>query len=171
MLINEIREQIKQKSISEALLIIETSKLSLDEKYQLMKELYRVRCVEFDSNYRISGMTFNEWVRDDIDDWVGCFWPGSVQCNELENYIYDDFLKNYKTCSFDMFANDYNRIINHSFSYNISKLLFEQILVYPKIIKSFNDITKDEIWNSLQWLLYLEKIKPNDSLIEYKGDK
>ena len=171
MLINQIRGQIKQKPINEALPIIETSKLSLDEKYQLMKELYNVRCVEFDTNYRITNMTFDEWVHNNIDDNVSCFWPGDIQCEELEKYIYDDFIKNYKTCSFDMFADDYNRIKGYAFKYYINKLLFEQMLVYPKIIKEFNNITKNEIWNSLQWLIYLEKIKPNESLVEYEGDR
>lgn len=171
MLINEIREQIKQKPISEALPIIDASELSLDEKYQLLRELYRVRCVEFDTNYRITGMTFDEWVRDDLDEWVGCFWPSHMQCEELEKYIYDDFLNNYKHCNIDMFADDYNRVKGYTFKYMINKLLFEQILVHPKIIKEFNNITKREIWNSLQWLIYLEKIKPEESLIEYEGEK
>lgn len=171
VLINEIREQVKQKSIGEGLPIIENSKLSLEEKYQLMRELYRVRCVEFDTNYRISGMTFDEWVHNDIDDWVSCFWPGDVQCDELEKFIYDDFLTNYKHCNIDMFADDYCRIKGYTFKYFISKLIFEQILVHPKIIKDFNEITKREIWFALQWLIYLDKINSDDSLVKYKGEK
>lgn len=168
MLINELREQIKQKQISEALPIIENSKLPINEKYQILKELYRIRCIEFDSNFRKTGMTFEEWVREDLDAWVGCFWPGNKQCEDLEEYIYVDFLSNYKKCSFDMFGDDYHKIKTHSFAYDISRLLFEQILVYPKIIKSFNDINEDEIWNAFQWLLYLNKINNEDSLINYK---
>lgn len=171
MLINQIREQVKQKSISEALPIIENSKLSLKEKYQLLRELYRVRCVEFDTNYRITSITFDEWVHSDVDDMVGCFWPGDIQCEELEKYIYDDFLLNYKYTKLDLFEEDYYKISYKLFKYPISELLLEQMLVYPKIVKSFNNITKDEIWNSLQWLIYLEKIKPEESLIEYKGEK
>ena len=170
MSINEIRDQIKQKPINEALPIIDNSELTVEQKYRLMIELYRIRCIEFDSNFRKNGMTFDEWVRDDIDDWVGCFWPGNIQCDELEKYIYDDFLNNYKHCDINLFAEDYAKIKNHNFKYPISKLLFEQMLTHLSIISDFNNITKNEIWNSLQWLIYLNKLNSEQSLIEYKGD-
>lgn len=113
---------------------------------------------------------FDNWAKDNIEEYVECFWPGRIQCEELEKYIYDDFLTNYKQTKIDLFKEDYNKIISSSFKYPITKLLFQQILVYPKIVKSFNNVTKNEIWNSLQWLIQLNKIKPEDSLISYKGD-
>ena len=170
-LMNDVRNKIKNQPLKDAIPIIEDSILSIEEKYQLLREIYRVKCVEFDKNYRISGMTFEEWTSNDIDDWVGCFWPSNEQCDELEKYIYNDFLDNYRNCNIDIFSNDYFKIKSHTFKYNVTKLLFEQILVYPKIIKSFNNITKDDIWNSLQWLIYLKKIKPEDSLIAYNEVK
>lgn len=169
--INELRTQIKDKSINEALPIIDTSGLLPNEKYQLLKELYNVRCVEFDTNYRISGLTFEEWTQNDKDELVSCLWPSHKQCDELEKYIYNDFLLSYKFTTIDLFADNYNKIRFYNFKYDISLLLFEQMLAYPKIIKDFNNITKDEIWNALQWLIYLEKINPEESLILYKGDK
>ncbi len=165
-MINKIREQIKLKSVRDAIYVIDDSELSLEEKYQLLKEFYKTRCVEFDINYRKNGMTFEEWITYDIDDWVGCFWPGAIQCDELEKYIYKDFLSHYKESTINLFNPPFKKVISGTFEYEICYLILEQILSHPVYIKGFDNLNENDIWFAIQWFLYTKKLETDDSLIE-----
>ncbi len=166
-MINKIRDNIKLKSVIDAISDIDDSELSLKEKYQLLKEFYRTRCVEFDINYRKNGMTFEEWITYDVDDWVGCFWPGDIQCNELEKYIYKDFLSHYKESTINLFNPPFKKVINSTFKYEICNLILEQILNHPVYIKGFDNLNENDIWFAIQWFLYTRKLETEESLIEY----
>lgn len=168
--INIVRSNIKNKPIKAAMSIINTSGLSINDKYELLKEVYRNRVIEFDYDFQKSEMTFDKWVSYEIDEYVGTIWPTDQQAYELKTYINSDIINNYKQCKVELFAEDFRKIRIGFFKYDISYLLFEQILAYPRIVKTINDINEDEIWYSLQWLIYNKKIS-DKSLLSYKRKK
>lgn len=113
-------------------------------------------------------MTFDEWVRLDADDYVGCIWPSNEMSNELEKYIYDDFLKNYRNSSVQIFNPPFEKVMSGTFKYDVCYLILEQILDHPADIKGFDKLNKDDIWFAVEWLLYLGKLDFEQTLVGYK---
>lgn len=171
MEINKVRAYIKNKPLKDSVRMIDNSALGIKEKYQLMRELYQMKKLELDVFFLRSGMTFDEWARLDVDDYVGCIWPSNDMCNELEQYIYDDFFENYKESSVQIFAPSFEKVISGTFKYDVCYLILEQILDHPADIKGFDKLDKDDIWFAVEWLIYLEKLDHEQSLIKYKGDR
>lgn len=113
--------------------------------------------MELDELFLRNGMTLDDWIRLDVDDYVGCIWPSNEMSDELEKYIYDDFLKNYKDSSVQIFNSPFKKVINGTFKYEVCYLILEQILDHPAYIKRFDKLDKDDIWFAVEWLIYLEK--------------
>ncbi|MFQ7292828.1 MAG: hypothetical protein ACLRQ0_11410 [Monoglobales bacterium] len=166
--INEIRDKLKNETLKDSVRIIDNSALCISEKYQLMRELYQIKKSELDVFFLRSGMTFDEWVRLDADDYVGCIWPSNEMSNELEKHIYDDFLKNYRNSSVQIFNPPFEKVMSGTFKYDVCYLILEQILDHPADIKGFDKLNKDDIWFAVEWLLYLGKLDFEQTLVGYK---